>query len=375
MESVTWDWSSLFLYTFLILSTSFLVAKSQQVAAYTDVLGNYKVKVKVSKFLIIISIIIPIGIGGSRYAVASDYFSYISMYNEIASMGLLKSLEIGRSEPAFVLLLSLIHTIFNNPQVIFFISSLVAVGFVYSAVLFNKEHVKMGIAIFIFLISYYFWTWTAVRMSIAVGIVFYSYKYLIDKNVIKYIVTVLFAALFHYTAVIVLPLYFYINGPKKNKKVKNLLFYSILLISIVFFGVYYNAIFAETKYGAYQESIGNIFGGINQIIIRIPIALVLFFYYKKLVKHNLKNFTYIKIYLVGFILNTLTLWNGIFGRLVNYFFIVEILLIASIFTLKAHRERGLVIYLILTYYFILFVYTLISNDRLMPYTNYWGINI
>lgn len=74
-----------------------------------------------------------------------------------------------------------------------------------------------------------------VRQHLAMVVVFLSYKYIINKNFKKYLITVFLAFILHQTAIIALPLYFLYNVRSKKK-----LLLSLILITVfLYFGFSY----------------------------------------------------------------------------------------------------------------------------------------
>lgn len=373
MDLSVWSWSTSIFYTLLVLLASTFAGLSQKtIKENTDIAEISAVKIR--PIFLFIAFIIPWLVAGVRHDVASDYFSYIRIYNNVASIGLLRSIETLYTEPGYALLNWLIFNIFDDPQYVFIITSFIVFFIIYAMLLYNKEHIQLGLAVFIFTVAYYFWVWTVVRMSIALAIVFFSYKFIIKKDFFRFTMCVFLAFCFHYTALVVWPLYFLINSSKLKKLFYNVFFYGIVVFLLLFFNILFDFVFSDTKYIIYQARIGNLQGGLNQLIVRVPIFLVLVLYSKTLKKIDLKNIVYLKIYFIGIILSLFTFWLGILDRTLNYFFIVKIILLSSLVNIKSTKEKGIVILLVISYYILYFIYFVLTNERLIPYNTFWGWN-
>jgi len=338
--------------------------------------SNANLDITVRPTLVVLAFTILWAVMAFRHEVAKDYYSYIRIYDEIASRGFIWALETLRTEPGYALFNILIKYIFNDHQYVFIISSFIVLFFVFITIIDNKESINFGYALFAYIVSYYFWMWTAVRISIAIVIVFYAYRYIIEKNIFKYSVFVLIAFLFHYTAIIIWPLYFLISSSNKTKKhIYNTLFYILLISIFISFNIIFELLFSDTKYEVYQVMIGNLRSGLNQFILKLPLFFLFTAYRKTLISINQNNVVYLRIFFIGFFMLIFTFWLGIIDRLTNYYFIVEILILGSMFKITSKTERTFIIVLLLLYYILIYTYFILNNEIYFPYKTFWGLVI
>ena len=229
-----------------------------------------------------------------------------------------------------------------------FLSSLITVAFTYLGIRHYKNKVSTTLAWFFFLILFYQRSFNLVRQMMAVAIVFFGFRYLDIRErkegeekkkyilyyflqTLKYIVCVVFASLFHTTALMMLiaillrPIY----SNSKYKYVSLATFLVLLTIILNFKGIYNftQNIPALQRYGSYFKTIGKTHVGLPYFIkIVIPCILPYFFMIKNVHKDKeislLFCFTVIStiLYLLGYLTNT----HG--ERIAHYFQISQVIL-------------------------------------------------
>lgn len=355
--------STYLFYFFIVILVSWFASKSQNVR-YIN--GNDYV-VNIRKLYIVASFLVAWLVAGLRYDVGADYFSYIRMYNEIGQNGLYWALSTFRAEPLYVILNWVIYHITGQPELVFIITSFFVLILIYFIVFQKKESLNVGLALFVFMTLYYFPNFTFIRLSIAVAIVFYSYKYLENRNFKRYTLCILTAVGFHYTAIIMLPIFFLVNKQDKYKWYKYLMLIMLTLTVLVAFQWVAEIVLSGTKYVIYIEEMGNFQGGINQIILHIPLILIVWFFKERLIKRKLENRIYLQMFFIGSLFLLFTLWIGIIDRMLIYLFISQVLIVPQIINLLKKHEKPLFVTSIVLYYVIRLFYYLYSNPRMFPY--------
>lgn len=144
---------------------------------------------------------------GFRFEVGTDWYGYVSIYNDLYGKGIFDTgfAFFKGFEPGFVALNVALNKLGYSYYAIFFVSALITYIFLFSAVARSAEnHV---VAIFaIFGLGLIFWHTNHVRQAIAASIVLWGVRYLWEDRFGAYVATVAFATLFHYTAVILIPI-------------------------------------------------------------------------------------------------------------------------------------------------------------------------
>ena len=155
-------------------------------------------------FFLFVSFILPLFISAARYAVGTDYFNYINYYFIPMLNG--GKLPFSSKEYAFILLIKF-ATLINEYQVIFIISSMLILLFIFKGIW--KYNSKYKIYIYIMYIFLIFPTsFNNIRQNISIAILIYNLNSIFEKNLRKYILFSILAILFHSSSIIFLPMYF-----------------------------------------------------------------------------------------------------------------------------------------------------------------------
>lgn len=159
---------------------------------------------------------------GLRYNVGKDYMSYFNN----AEFKLWNQPQKGTGEyfePAFRSLY-LIGSFFGLPSYsIFLLSGSIIYLFLFAGIKNYSNSISLSFFIF-FACGLFFFSFNELRQFIAVSIVFYAYRFCIEKKPLCWLLIIFFAMLFHKSAAITLPLYFLSRVPL------NKWFINILLI-------------------------------------------------------------------------------------------------------------------------------------------------
>lgn len=143
------------------------------------------------------------------------------------------------TEPAFRLL-KVINSFVNSGTVtltfVYFVCTLF--GLYLKGMLFKRYSTSFVISILLYLPTIYFLhEYTQIRASIGLGICFLAVDEIRNRNFKKFSARILIAMCFHYSSVIMFPVYFYCNFFKKQKR-----YLQILWISF-FFCIFFNKVF------------------------------------------------------------------------------------------------------------------------------------
>lgn len=152
-------------------------------------------------FLSFLIICIP---GMIRYGIGIDYLTY-SNY-QIPAVLLHETVKV---EPLYKLVIKLGYWLSGNTnyQVIFAITNVLIVGFVYKYIKDQSENITLSI--FIFMAGGFFaFSWSGMRQSIGVAISLYALKYIKQRKMSRYFFWIAIAGLFHTASWIFLIFYF-----------------------------------------------------------------------------------------------------------------------------------------------------------------------
>ncbi len=275
------------------------------------------------------------------------------------------------AEIGYKLLMKFISLLSHNYLSVLIITSTLCWGIYYIYIAKNSENIILSI--FVFFLSFnYFHSYNIVRQMLACGIVLIGFKYIYDRQFIKYLLIVLFAMTFHTLAGVFIVFYFLYNIDLDIKKTVIIVVSSLLFFNVVW--KYVVEMLVGTKFQYYVETTKYYLSYTIAYII-IPLTLLIIgFIVKRLYKVNDKQYN-------------INMWMMLLGLLVelNAPFIPEHHRLYWIFTinsmifvsliLKNIRKRGyryLLFFLICAVYLMDFYRSWITGmNRVQDYMWYW----
>ena len=250
------------------------------------------------------------------------------------------------------------------PQTIIIIYSLITLYFINKGIkrnLTKKDRSKNVYIIFYTFPLFYLSFLSLMRQGVAISLIFYSYTYIKDRKLIKFIFIIVLASLFHKTALMILPIYFFYNI-KVNPK---------LYIVILGIGVFFDKIFIKlvikynipliSKYQIYViNSIGEGGTKLFYVIFLIGLTVLFLLYLDK--KFYQKNTFLIIMTLSGvFIYCSLISLGHLGPRMSIYFFIYILYLIPEIE--KSLEKIGISKYLISIFMLVILILQLYVDSK------------
>lgn len=208
------------------------------------------------------------GASALRIYTGNDYQTYISHFHDIYRGNYVVT------ERGFNLIVTVVYRFFQKEcyLVIFGLFAFLTVG-VFLKALYDQS-VDFPMSFFLFMmLGVYFQTYNTVRYYFALAIVLYSMRYILRKQYIGFLVTILIASLFHKTALIVIPLYLL---AAIRWKWQHLMIAGVLAVSGLFFQEQYMTLFVRL-YPSYVNEEEYLASGGFSIINVLRCAVVLAF--------------------------------------------------------------------------------------------------
>jgi len=195
-----------------------------------------------------------------------------------------------------------------------------------------------------------------IRQYLAAAILFAGTHWLIRGDWKRYFPLVLLAATIHKTALIMLPVYFFVRRKAWTKA--TMLILALAVMAVVGFELFFGALLVlleGSKYAVY----GNFDkGGAN--IIRVAVAgvplAIAFLGRRKLRNIWPESDVFVNMTLLGFVFMIISTANWIFARLNIYFGLYSLVLFSWIIPLFAERYRKLAYYGVLVCHLLYFYY-------------------
>lgn len=324
---------------------------------YFSGITNRKITMMALLFVIIIS--------GIREDVGYDFRNYVSFY-----------LRENSPEFGFNLVNKGLKLFGLNYNSMFFLFSFMTIMFVCKGIESYTHHTRIAFLIYMLIPGLYLNSFSIVRQSIAIAVLFYGYRFLVNKEKRKYIITIILASGFHYSSLLTIPFFLLSLKAIRIKEWMYLFMIigSLCLARLNLITVIFGHILGSTRYVAYAtyDDAGTSFLKILVLNIFILILLLL---YKKMNSIDKKMYF---LAVLGTSIVTIFGSVGAVTRFSYYFRIFEIVLVADmIYLFKKKDIRLIMIILLMTgYYGPIFYNSLLvdtklgSSPKITPYKTF-----
>lgn len=259
-----------------------------------------------------------------------------------------------------------IYQLFNYDTFMYIVYTIL-IGFVCYVSYKESKYPLLSILLFV-LLYFYFHSFNGMRQYIAISILFYGYSFLSKGDKKKYLFSVCIASLFHFTAVLMLPLLYI-----EKIKISPIIVYFSVIVSFIIGIVFSDLLTGLVPYFAYlsvlNEGVSDYldnYGGERSFFSNFVINLVylITFYFSK----DKRN-TWLILYLLFILSNNLLGAGGFANRIFWYFQIGMLIAIPN--TLKNIKPillRSFYFIIILIYSFAIY-YSCISTNvsEVVPY--------
>ncbi len=289
------------------------------------------------KVLVFIALLIPSIIAGLRdYSIGADVLLYGNYWFERACsydslFAFLKKASEYSIASGYATVNYLVSRISHNPHMFYFVYELILMYIVYKAVKPFKEQVSIPFAFLIFFFSYYNSSLNILRQIMAIVLVLYSFQFVVNRKLIRFILVILLAASFHDTAIvafIIYPLSLLINS-KRYGRINEAIIILMGIMALIFFDQIYDIIskmnFLSQRYDHYltDESSGG-------RIIRIVYWAIIFILFLIKSKRCAKSFEHTRtlfiITSISFLATFLNFFLGAWAiRIVYYFDVLSVI--------------------------------------------------
>lgn len=335
------------------------------------------VKRRQKKICLSISLVIPVLVAMFRYNNGADYLMYLRMMklaeqsgSSVATFSSLKDIELG-----FWSLLKLCGFLWNGKYFLTYgLITLIICGFIYAAIWQNSLNPILSVYL-LFATGLYFDGYNALRQYIAVAIIVYAYKYMLKGEFKKYLIAVVIAFVFHYSAVIAIPFYFirYFNVDLKRACILALgcivggeIFYS--LVSFILNFTRYKYFLTSVEWEVQTQTSAILFTSVISIVSYVYIA-----WSRKMVSEPFKMMMNIQILPLCVALLSMTI--PITWRVLYYVLPFEIFYIpAFLQEVKSKKARMVLLGIFIVMYTVITMWGMTQNNwyNAVPYNYYFN---
>lgn len=307
------------------------------------------------------------------------YYMYYLMQYHITCKGYM--------EPGFTFLTSVNSTLFNYTTQLGSVAFLSIIPIALSYRRFSPFPILALLIWFSTSLGHIF----PVRQSIAIALYVFSWEYIHERNFKLFIVTILIATTFHFTAIIAIPTFFIWNKIFS----KQFFIYTIVILSLfsllveehiigVIYGLFGGGIQEklEVYLGSPDETFGSAYSA-SQILIRGIINRSLFFFISLILLDGVRQTdsklnAFINLYFYSFCLFLLlTPLSPALGRFCSYTDMAQSIIIPYIFQYRIKtRLNFYLLYIIIIGYFCLRFKGVVHNyyDLYIPYNSVFSSN-
>lgn len=342
--------------------TSFLLASFFMYLGYT----------RKFKLLIVLSLAIPIIIGGLRYNVGTDYPAYVNNMSWLADIPIAVYLSDFSSflEPTFFIFTQVAY-FFNFPHLLFFIYSTITIIFLYKAL--KASGMKHLALVYLLLLLIMFpISFNLVRQFAAVSVAMYATVLLFNGNTKKYVLFTVLASFLHVSALVNI-MAFIIYRRINDKSKRSVSTYKLMLSLVIVSAVVVISSYGLEKYGYLFET-GNVTANLNFVPRVLMLLIVLSLWYSsRSVYCRYKLF--IDLGMACIVLGLVGFFVPYGDRLALYFLPFIILLFPTAVyqfmpSSKKHLTLLATVFLGISYF--IFSYYIMGSHAIMPYSSIIG---
>ncbi|QOQ78664.1 EpsG family protein [Aerococcus urinaeequi] len=318
--------------------------------------------------MLIISLFLPSYFAGIRFGIGTDYFNYVSIFEKLTS-NMHTDTEFG-----YAFLNTFVGNLGGNEHTLFFIVSFITHLFIFLFLYHYRKHLNVGLGFFIYLLLYYNFSFNAIRQSLSMAIILYSYTFLEEKNLYKFLITSLLAISFHNSAIVIIPFYFVYNYFAKSSGFKRSLVYLLVIVLMInyepiihFFSV---NILNTGRYLFYLDGAdGSV--GFGLLLIYLPLLLPGIIYNKKMINSNVSFQFFYFMFFTGFLLKFIGYFGGAFLTRIADIFLISLVWIVPYYYSILKKEMdsfllaSLVIFWVIAFWYYQSIY--LEFNGTVPY--------
>lgn len=329
-------------------------------------------KISTGKYISFIIYCVLIVISAFRFEVGTDYDTYreaIVLFKTGYNPSWLNY------EPGFIWLNKILANYTEHGQLLIITTAIITLTLFFIAI--NKHSVNSLHSWFLFFSLYlYFSSFNIIRQFIAIGIFLVFINSFLERNLKQCICVIIIASLFHTTALLLIPFYFFLNIKMRKRNIAAIFLFSIVGILLIN-RILYRFFLLFPKYALYKEAKG---GGSAYNICFLLLTLAALIYIKE--KHwNIKKDSkkldfYISSCVFALIITMFSFRVVFFARASFYFFGILLFSVPYCWkTMKKTLEGLIYKYGSIVFSILIFIHYLRNNVAgVEPYKLWDGIH-
>lgn len=316
---------------------------------------------------IFISFIVIIALTATRDFVGTDYKTYVAIFEIAQGAEYYKF-----TEPGFFFLNRLFIGFDKGYRIVLFLLAF-STYFLLFLVAKREDATRLFVP-FLFGMGFVFFSNNVVRQSFTIGLFYYALRYLVERKFFPYLFIMLFGALFHMSALLLIPLYWLLD--LKFSK----FFWAIAILGSVValkFNVF-NSIFhliakLFPKYYSILNSISPDNDGLGlTLYFLIIMGYVVLLFSRHLPLQDKTGQVFLKVFMIGICLSIMVFSSEYFYRLTFYFFFSIVFLVPKIInSIPSKLNKTLSFLLFFGMSLVWWIKLLVFNDGApLPYQSF-----
>ncbi|MDR0818026.1 MAG: EpsG family protein, partial [Oscillospiraceae bacterium] len=223
----------------------------------------------------------------------------------------------------------------------------------------------------------FYTTLNIIRQSIAVAIVFSANRFVINRKFMPYCVCVVFASLFHLTALVMIPAYFILIKPSWS----NTTLITVIAAAVVFalFSVFQTSVIALAQNTRYGGMVGDNERGVSVIrVIFTVIPIIPAFIWRKILRKQEPYYDLIvNQYILASLITVISLKTVYLARISEYFYISILLLLPMYIKISKDRVKNALMCVVVVVFFgafyVISLMTNVEDANLIPYQSVFSL--
>ncbi len=339
-------------FLWMNLMLVFILSFFARYAARPALILGGSVSVRPNKLLAFGAMIVLVLVSGLRANIGDTYVYRETFEENIFSLDyVLEQKDIGFG----FLQMLLKNFVSQDPQVMIFATALITNVLILFVFYNYSRMIEISLYVYVtgglFLVSM-----NGIRQVLAAAIAFIAIKYLLEGNLMKYALIILFASLFHQSALVLLPIYFLVRSKAWSKATIALIILSVVIVAG--FEQFSSLLFAalqDTQYGEYKDFSEGGASFLRTAVTAVPIIIA--YLGRKKLKEIFPASDYIvNMSLLGLVFMLMSTQNWIFARVSIYFELYNLILISWVVKLFREKDQKFVYFGIIVCYLIYFYY-------------------
>lgn len=217
----------IYLMVFLIVEILAILASKKQSTK----------KMKIAIYPILIVVVLSVFGGFRDLTIGTDVLVYGANWFKIATN--FSSLSsyinfIDSSDFGYLLINYIVSRFTSDVNIFLMILQLICNGLVVATLYRYREKVPFWLSLLLYLCVFYCRTFNILRQAIALSIVFYSVRFLEQNHTVRFIISVLLASTFHFTAIVSLIILFFRKICELSSRFKTMFVVIIVIITFMF---------------------------------------------------------------------------------------------------------------------------------------------